>query len=156
MRARSSGSIAVRDRYSIRGDLRSAQIGTARSAGSACNTGLVIDIDADRFQGLAEAAYAEIPAELTGLLDNVALFVEDDAPAHDPGLLGLYVGTPLTERDTSYAGAMPDRIMIYRNPILSICDTEGDVVREVAITVAHEIAHHFGIDDDRLHELGYA
>jgi len=116
----------------------------------------VIIVDADRFQRLAEAAYARIPAELTDLLDNVALFVEDDAPAYDPHLLGLYVGTPLTERDSSYAGAMPDRIMIYRNPILSICETEDDVVREVAITVAHEIAHHFGIDDDRLHELGYA
>ena len=116
----------------------------------------MIDIDAERFLALAESAFAKIPVELTSLLDNVALFVEDDAPAHEPGLLGLYVGTPLTERDTSYAGVMPDRIMVYRNPILSICETEDDVVREVAITVAHEIAHHFGIDDDRLHELGYA
>ena len=116
----------------------------------------MIDIDPDRFQALAESAYAQIPAELTALLDNVALFVEDDAPAYNDGLLGLYVGTPLTERDTSYAGAMPDRIMIYRRPILSICETEDDVVREVAITVVHEVAHHFGIDDERLHELGYA
>ncbi|MDN5854858.1 MAG: metallopeptidase family protein [Actinomycetia bacterium] len=116
----------------------------------------MFNIDPERFLALAESAYARIPAELTALLDNVALFVEDDPPAHSPGLLGLYVGTPLTERDTSYAGAMPDRIMVYRNPILSICETEDDVVREVAITVAHEIAHHFGIDDDRLHELGYA
>ncbi|UYM03565.1 metallopeptidase family protein [Solicola gregarius] len=116
----------------------------------------MIDINEERFFTLVESAFAEIPDELTNLLDNVALFVEDDAPAYDPGLLGLYVGTPLTERDTSYAGAMPDRIMIYRRPTLRICHSEDDVVREVAITVAHEIAHHFGIDDDRLHELGYA
>lgn len=116
----------------------------------------MIDIAEERFFVLVEQAYEGIPDELTRLLDNVALFVEDDAPPYEPGLLGLYVGTPLTERDSGYAGAMPDRIMIYRRPILRICDTEADVVREVAITVAHEIAHHFGIDDDRLHELGYA
>lgn len=114
----------------------------------------MINISEERFLELAEAAYADIPAELTDLLDNVALFVEDEAP--EPGLLGLYVGTPLTERDSAYAGVMPDRIMVYRHPILRICDTEEDVVREVTITVAHEVAHHFGIDDDRLHELGYA
>ena len=113
-------------------------------------------IEEERFFELVEKAFADIPDELTRLLDNVALFVEDDAPPHDPGLLGLYVGTPLTERDSGYAGSMPDRIMVYRRPILGVCDTEDDVVREVAITVAHEIAHHFGIDDDRLHELGYA
>lgn len=116
----------------------------------------MIDIDEERFFELVETAFAGIPEDLTKLLDNVALFVEDDAPAHESGLLGLYVGTPLTERDTAYAGAMPDRIMVYRRPILHMCETEDEVVREVAITVAHEIAHHFGIDDARLHELGYA
>ena len=76
--------------------------------------------------------------------------------ADDPTLLGLYDGIPLTERDSTYAGAMPDRIFVYRNPTLEICETEEDVVEEVGITVVHEIAHHFGIEDDRLHELGYA
>ena len=84
------------------------------------------------------------------------LFIEDDAPPDDPTLLGLYDGIPLTERDSTYAGAMPDRIFVYRNQTLEICDTEEDVVEEVGITVVHEIAHHFGIEDDRLHELGYA
>jgi predicted Zn-dependent protease with MMP-like domain len=61
----------------------------------------------------------------------------------------------LTERDATYAGALPDRIAIYRNPTLRIRDTYDDVVKEVTITVVHEIAHHFGIDDERRHELGY-
>ncbi len=84
------------------------------------------------------------------------VLVEDDAPAGDPELLGLYEGIPLTERDSAYTMAMPDRITVFRNPTLAICDTDQDVVEEVGITVVHEIAHHFGIDDDRLHDLGYA
>jgi len=116
----------------------------------------MIEVSEDRFAELVEAAFAAVPAELAALLDNVALFIEDDAPADDPTLLGFYDGIPLTERDTSYGGVMPDRIYVYRNPTLAICDTEQDVVEEVGITVVHEIAHHFGIEDDRLHELGYA
>ena len=116
----------------------------------------MIEVSEDRFAELVEAAFAAVPAELAGLLDNVVLFIEDDAPADDPTLLGFYDGIPLTERDTSYGGVMPDRIYVYRNPTLAICDTEQDVVEEVGITVVHEIAHHFGIEDDRLHELGYA
>lgn len=151
MRARSQGFVsAVADRNSIRCHPRVAQIGATR------HTWPVVEIAEERFFALVEQAFSGIPEELTKLLDNVALFVEDDAPASDPGLLGLYVGTPLTDRDSGYAGAMPDRIMVYRRPILSMCETEDEVVREVAITVAHEIAHHFGIDDERLHELGYA
>ena len=73
----------------------------------------------------------------------------------DPHLLGLYVGIPLTERTTSYAGVLPDRIMIYRPTICAYCQTEEQVIAEVRKTVVHEVAHHFGIDDDRLHELGY-
>lgn len=116
----------------------------------------MIEVSEDRFAELVEAAFAAVPAELAELLDNVVLFIEDDAPADDPTLLGFYDGIPLTERDTSYGGVMPDRIYVYRNPTLAICDTEQDVVEEVGITVVHEIAHHFGIEDDRLHELGYA
>lgn len=116
----------------------------------------MIELSEDRFAELVEDAFAAVPAELAALLDNVVLFIEDDAPPHDPHLLGLYDGIPLTERDGTYAGVMPDRIFVYRNPTLAICDTEADVVEEVGITVVHEIAHHFGIEDDRLHELGYA
>ena len=116
----------------------------------------MIDVDADRFEELVTQAFDAIPAGLLDLLDNVVLFIEDDAPPHDPHLLGLYDGIPITERDSTYAGVVPDRIFVYRNPTLAICDTEADVVDEVRITVVHEIAHFFGIDDDRLHELGYA
>jgi predicted Zn-dependent protease with MMP-like domain len=118
--------------------------------------GVMIDVSEDRFAELVEAAFAAVPEELAALLDNVVLFIEDDAPADDPTLLGLYDGIPLTERDGTYAGVVPDRIFVYRNPTLEICETEEDVVEEVGITVVHEIAHHFGIEDDRLHELGYA
>lgn len=116
----------------------------------------MVEMSEDRFAELVEAAFAQVPQELTALLDNVVLLVEDDAPADDPDLLGLYDGVALTERDTAYGGVLPDRIMIFRRPTLAICETEEEVVEEVGITVVHELAHHFGIDDERLHELGYA
>ncbi|HSV40700.1 MAG TPA: metallopeptidase family protein [Nocardioidaceae bacterium] len=110
----------------------------------------------ERFEELVSDALDGIPPELAAMMDNVVVLVEDDAPADDPTLLGLYDGIALTERTSSYTMVMPDRITIYRNPTLEICDSEEDVVEEVGITVVHEIAHHFGIDDDRLHDLGYA
>ena len=78
-----------------------------------------------------------------------------DRNAEEPELLGLYEGVALTERDSTYAGSLPDTITIYSESLLEICENEADVIEEVAITVIHEIAHHFGIDDDRLHELGW-
>ncbi len=116
-----------------------------------------MEMSRPRFEELVAQALDTIPPELAELMDNVAIFVEDDAPPDDPGLLGLYEGTPLTERDAWWAsGSLPDRISIYRNPTLAACDSDEQVVEEVRITVVHEIAHHFGIDDDRLHELGYS
>jgi predicted Zn-dependent protease with MMP-like domain len=115
----------------------------------------VVQVSRERFEGLVGDALDTVPAELTALIDNCVVLVEDDPPADDPGLLGLYVGTPLTERDSSYTMAVPDRILVFRNPILGMCRDEAEVVEEVRITVVHEIAHHFGIDDDRLHDLGY-
>ncbi|MGK5553928.1 metallopeptidase family protein [Actinomadura kijaniata] len=113
----------------------------------------VIDMSRDEFENLVAEALDTIPPELTALMRNVVIVVEDDAP--EPGLLGLYQGVPLTERGDWYAGVLPDHISIYRNETLQICDSPEDVVEEVRITVVHEIAHHFGIDDDRLHQLGY-
>jgi predicted Zn-dependent protease with MMP-like domain len=110
----------------------------------------------ERFEELVAEALDEVPEELLDLMDNVVILVEDDPPSEDPNLLGLYEGHALTDRGWSYAGVLPDRITIYRRPILRICDDEDDVVDEVAITVVHEIAHHFGIDDARLHALGWA
>ena len=106
------------------------------------------------FEELVADALDEVPAELMALLDNVVVLVEDRNP-DEPDLLGLYEGYALTERGWQYGGALPDRIMIYREAICEICDEPDEVVEEVAITVVHEIAHHFGIDDDRLHALGW-
>ena len=115
----------------------------------------MIEVSRAEFEELVAEALNRIPPELAALMDNVVVVVEDDAPADDPELLGLYEGIPLTERGASYGGVLPDRITIYRNPTLAICDELEHVVEEVEITVVHEIAHHFGIGDDRLHELGY-
>ncbi len=114
-----------------------------------------IAVSPEEFESFVHDALDAIPDELFGLLENCVVLIEDDAPADDPDLLGLYDGVPLTERDSTYAGVLPDRIFIYRNPTLAICDTVEDVIDEVHVTVVHEIAHFFGIDDDRLHELGY-
>ena len=108
-----------------------------------------------RFEELVADALDEVPAELMALLDNVVVLVED-RNAEEPDLLGLYEGHALTERGWDYGGALPDRIMVYRAAICDICDDEDQVVEEVTITVVHEIAHHFGIDDDRLHALGWS
>ena len=110
----------------------------------------------DEFEDAVRDALDEIPEELARVMDNVVVLVEDHAPPDEPDLLGLYEGTPLTERTSFYAaGSLPDRIFVYRLPTLAICETRDDVVEEVAITVVHEIAHHFGIDDERLHALGW-
>ncbi|MDQ3615863.1 MAG: metallopeptidase family protein [Actinomycetota bacterium] len=113
------------------------------------------EMSRERFEELIAQALDSVPEELATLVDNVVVLVEDCAPAPDEDLLGLYDGTPLTERDSMYAGVTPDRITIFSAPILAMCTSEDQVVEEVRITVVHEIAHHFGIDDDRLHELGY-
>ena len=117
---------------------------------------MAVSMSAERFDALVGQALDDIPDGLFALLENCVIAVEDDAPADDPDLLGLYEGIPLTERDTGYAGYLPDRIRIFRLNILQACDTDEDVVDEVYVTVVHEVAHFFGIDDDRLHELGYA
>ena len=96
-----------------------------------------------------------IPPELGRLMDNVAVFVEEGAA--NPNLLGLYQGIPLTRRDRGYEGmVLPDRITIFRRPIVDRCQSEAEVVHQVRVTVIHEVGHHFGIDDARLHELGWA
>ena len=115
----------------------------------------MLDMTRARFEELVSDALDLVPPELARLMDNVVVFVEDEPPPGDPELLGVYDGTPLTERGEWYAGSLPDRITIFRLPTLRICETEDEVVEEVEITVVHEIAHHFGIDDERLHDLGY-
>jgi predicted Zn-dependent protease with MMP-like domain len=113
-----------------------------------------VRMSAERFEELVSDALDLIPPELARAIDNVVVLVADRHPT-EPDLLGLYEGIALTERDSNYAGALPDTVTIFRESLLEICDTEQDVVEEVAITVIHEMAHHFGIDDERLHELGW-
>lgn len=119
------------------------------------DNGPVLEMTREEFEEQVAEALDRIPPELTRLMDNVAVFVEDEPPADDPELLGLYEGTPLTDRGEWYAGVLPDRITIYRGPTLRMCATREEVVAETEVTVVHEIAHHFGIDDARLHALGY-
>jgi predicted Zn-dependent protease with MMP-like domain len=115
----------------------------------------------DEFEAAVDAALARIPERIAKHMDNVAVFVEDRYEPHphedpDTVLLGLYEGTPLTERGEWYAaGSLPDRITVFRESILEMCASREEVVEEILVTVVHELAHHFGIDDDRLHELGW-
>ena len=112
-------------------------------------------MDPQRVDELVSDALDLIPPQLAAVMDNVVVLVADRNDEEDD-LLGLYEGVALTERDSHYAGSLPDTITIYRDALLDVCDDEDEVVEEVKITVVHEIAHHFGIDDDRLHELGWA
>lgn len=111
------------------------------------------EIDEGRFSELVADALDALPEPIAALMDNVAVVVEDRHPTED--LLGLYEGLPLTERGSYGFGELPDRISIYRLPICEIAEDEEDVVEEVLVTVVHEVAHHFGIDDDVLAELGW-
>ena len=113
-----------------------------------------LEMSAEEFEEHVAEALDAIPVELAALIDNCVILVEDYPPPDLPDVLGLYSGIPLTERGQYYTG-LPDRILIFRHPILAICDSYEEVIEEIRITVVHEIAHHFGIDDDRLHELGY-
>ena len=113
----------------------------------------MIDVPPERFEELVAQALDSIPEELGRQMDNVAVFVEDRS--RQVGLLGQYQGIPLTKREAYGAMAMPDRILIFRHAICAICSSEEQVVEQVRITVVHEVAHHFGISDQRLRELGY-
>ena len=113
----------------------------------------MVNVSREEFEQLVADALDGIPEQLGELMNNVAVVVEERAP--EPGLLGLYHGVPLTERGEGYAGFLPDRISIYRDEISRICTTPEQVAEEVRTTIVHEVAHHFGIDDQRLHELGW-
>ena len=113
----------------------------------------MIDVEPGRFEEMVDTALDELPGEFSRLMDNVAVTVE-----HGPGprgLLGLYEGVPLTSRTSDYAGVLPDKITIYRRAICAICRTEQEVADQVRRTIVHEVGHFFGIDDDRLDELGW-
>jgi len=113
----------------------------------------MMQVSPERFEELVADALDLIPAELAARIDNVVVRVADRG--YSWGLLGLYEGIPLTRRENYGAMVMPDRITIFREPILALCSSEDEVVAQVRTTVIHEIAHHFGISDRRLHELGW-
>ncbi len=113
----------------------------------------MIYVEAAQFEEMVVTALDGLPDELGRMMQNVAVTVEHDPGP--PGLLGLYRGLPLTSRGTHYAGVLPDQITIYHQAICAICRTPAEVVEQVRRTVIHEVAHHFGIDDDRLDELGW-
>jgi predicted Zn-dependent protease with MMP-like domain len=116
---------------------------------------MAVEMSRERFEELVGEALDEVPQELLRLLDNVVILVEDEPPPGEQELLGLYEGHALTERGWDYSGVLPDRIFVFRGPTLRMCADEEEVVEEVAVTVVHELAHHFGIPDERLHELGW-
>lgn len=114
------------------------------------------------FDALISAALDEIPDPIAQHMDNVAVFAEDwpSEEQHidaDGQILGIYQGVDLTQRGPlSYDGAMPDQIVLFRMPLTRISRNEDDLKHQIKITVMHEVGHHFGIDDERLHELGWA
>ena len=113
----------------------------------------MIEDDAVAFERLVDDALDELPEDIRGVMSNIAVTVEDEPPPGQP-LLGLYQGVPLGRRGPYYAGALPDKITIYRGPIERMTGGNAELLRrQVRRTVLHEIAHHFGISDVRLVEL---
>lgn len=115
-----------------------------------------VDLDADAFERLVTDELDLLPDEMIDGLDNVVFVVEGRPEDGSLDLLGLYDGVALTERDAYGFGEMPDRIILYREPLLAICANEDELRDEIHVTLVHEIAHYYGIDDERLHELGWA
>ncbi|SMX74632.1 metallopeptidase family protein [Brevibacterium antiquum] len=112
------------------------------------------DLSAEEFEMILDEALDQLPAGVTDELDNVALFVEDRPEDGNTHLLGLYEGTPVGERGISGL-ELPDNIFLYRDNLIAFADDRDHLRREIVITIVHEIAHFYGIDDERLHELGW-
>jgi predicted Zn-dependent protease with MMP-like domain len=110
-------------------------------------------VSPQEFEELVADALDALPPEIAGQFVNVAVVVEDEHP-DEPELLGLYQGVPLTERE-HYSGALPDRISVYRIPLCLLAEDLDDLVHEIGVTVVHEFGHHVGLDEDRLHRLGW-
>lgn len=115
----------------------------------------MVEIGTEEFDAIVDSALDAIPDELASLVHNVVVLIEDEPPPGEPELLGLYDGVALTERQANHSAALPDQIFLYRGPLRRFTDTPEQLRAEIEITVVHEIAHHFGIDDARLHDLGY-
>jgi predicted Zn-dependent protease with MMP-like domain len=112
-----------------------------------------VHITDERFEDLVAEEYDRLPPELLAMADNVAVLI---APEHEEGLLGLYEGTPHTARGQYGFGDLPDRITLFRRALCEHAGSEDELRHEIRVTLVHELAHHVGIDDDRLDELGWA
>jgi predicted Zn-dependent protease with MMP-like domain len=112
-----------------------------------------------RFEILVRRELRSLPESIQRLLNNVAIVVEDVPPSDQQGegntLFGLYEGQPLTERDSGYSMTVPDKITLYRRPLEEAFPDPAELEIQIRITLIHELAHHFGIDEDRLEELGW-
>ena len=117
---------------------------------------MALSVTPERFDELVDEALELIPEQLFDLVENCALIVEEEPGPEYGDVLGFYSGIPLSERTSQYSGVLPDRILIFRGPLLRLVSSEAELVEEVRITVLHEVAHFFGIDDDELDDLGYA
>ena len=117
---------------------------------------MALTVSPERFDELVDAALAQIPSELLDLVENCVVIVEAEPAPEYGDVLGFYDGIPLSERTSSYSGALPDRILIFSGPLLRMVADEDELVEEIRITVWHEVAHFFGIDDHELDDLGYA
>ena len=106
------------------------------------------------FEGYVADALDQLPPELAARFSNVVVVVEDEND-DEPDILGLYDGVALTERGSHYSGALPDRISLYRIPLCLLAEDLDHLIEEIRVTVVHEFGHHVGIDDDRLHQLGW-
>jgi predicted Zn-dependent protease with MMP-like domain len=115
-----------------------------------------VELDAEAFEAIVVDELDQLPDDMVDGLENVVFVVEDRPEDGSLDLLGLYDGYALTERDRYGMGEMPDRIILYREPLLAITADEQELREEIHITLVHEIAHFYGIDDDRLHDLGWA
>ncbi len=113
-----------------------------------------MEISEEAFFALVEQALDELPEELVADLDNLVFHVEDE-PEDGSETLGIYQGVALTERDSQWFGVLPDRVVLYRGPLTRMCHDEEDLFEEIVITLIHELGHYHGIDEDRLHELGW-
>lgn len=115
---------------------------------------MAISISEEEFEELVDAGLRRIPRKLLDNVDNVAIVTEDYNPQSST-ILGLYEGVALTDRTSEYTAALPDKITIYRLALQDFVNSREELIEQVAITVIHELGHHFGIDDARLHELGW-
>ena len=114
------------------------------------------EVSDELFDQLVEEAVAQLPSGIGDFMDNVALFIEDDSPPDGPTLLGVYDGIPLTERGgTSLSFVPPDTITLFKNPLIDYAEDADHLREEILVTIVHEIAHHYGIEEGRLHELGW-